>query len=324
MPDAQTFDFEVPAARAGERLDAVLAALCRPYSRTQIKGFIEGGKVRVDGLVQRRPRSPVQVGQRLALEVPPATDGGPTAQAVEFRVAYEDDDVLVVDKPAGLVVHPGAGNPHETLVNGLLFHDSTLAALPRAGLIHRLDKDTSGLLLVARTPFAFQALTAQMARREIHRTYAAIVHGVMVAGGTVDAAVGRDRRQRTRMRVAAGGRTAVTHYRVVARFRAHTHLEVALETGRTHQIRVHMLHLGYPLVGDPTYGIRHQPPQGASASLVVALGALRRQALHAKALAFAHPVTGRALHITSSLPTDLRRLLRALATDRSAAAAANA
>jgi 23S rRNA pseudouridine1911/1915/1917 synthase len=305
---------EIPPALAGRRLDAALAELCPDYSRTSIKAWIEAGNVQINGSVLTRARQTVYAHDRIELLAILAASDAVIAQEIGFEVVFEDDALLVVDKPAGLVVHPGAGNRENTLVNGLLHRLPQLAALPRAGLVHRLDKDTSGLLLVAKTSGALQRLITSMARREIHRSYEAVVHGVIVAGGTVEAAVGRDRLQRTRMRVAANGRVAVTHYRVLKRFRAHTRVELILETGRTHQIRVHMQHLGFPLLGDPTYG-RRGPPRTMHPPLAKALSSLQRQALHAKRLAFEHPLSGDSIELNSPLPRDIQRILRALSDD---------
>jgi 23S rRNA pseudouridine1911/1915/1917 synthase len=222
---------------------------------------------------------------------------------------------LVVDKPIGLVVHPGAGNRSGTLQNALLHLDPALALLPRAGLVHRLDKDTSGLLLVARTLQAQKTLAVALERREIRRTYEAICQGVLTAGGTVDVPIGRHPRERTKMAVVDRGRPARTHYRVLERFRAHTHCAVTLETGRTHQIRVHMAHIRSPLVGDPVYGGRPRLPPKPSEELRVLLQTFGRQALHATNLAFAHPVSGAPLEFASALAPDLRALLAALRAD---------
>ena len=230
-------------------------------------------------------------------------------------VLYEDADLLVVDKPAGLVVHPAAGNPDRTLVNALLHRDPDLARLPRSGIVHRIDKDTSGLLVVARTLRAHRSLVEQLREHAVVREYEAVAMGVLTGGGTVDAPIGRDPRHRTRMAVVAGGRPAVTHYRVVARFRAHTHVRVRLETGRTHQVRVHLAHLHHPLVGDPVYGGRLRIPAGCSPELAEALRAFRRQALHAARLELTHPANGAPLHWESPLPADLRALLASLAKD---------
>ncbi len=303
---------------AGRRLDQALAALFDDYSRTLLTGWIRDGRVLLNGRACR-PRDPVAAGDTVELSALLAASDANAPEALDFGIAHEDRDVIVVDKPVGLVVHPGAGNASHTLVNGLLHRWPELSQLPRAGLIHRLDKDTSGLLVVARTPRAFQRLTAMMAAREIHRTYLAIVHGIVVAGGTVDAAITRDRQQRTRMRVSEGGRAAVTHYRVQQKFRAHTLLEIQLETGRTHQIRVHLQHIGSPIVGDPVYGLRRRLPAGASPALVAALQGLKRQALHACRLEFPHPGGRKDVTATSPLPADLALLVEGLVDDQAVA-----
>jgi 23S rRNA pseudouridine1911/1915/1917 synthase len=234
-------------------------------------------------------------------------------------LVHEDKHVFVVDKPAGLVVHPGAGNPDNTLQNALLALDPKLASLPRAGIVHRLDKDTSGLLIVARTLPAHTALVRMLGERDVHREYEAVCRGVMTAGGTIDAPIDRHPTERVRMAVREGGRDAVTHYRVIARFRANTHVRVQLETGRTHQIRVHLAHAGYPIVGDRVYGGRLTLPKGANEELRQALREFPRQALHAARLQFDHPVTGKPLECASPLPADMRGLLDLLAADARAA-----
>ena len=236
-------------------------------------------------------------------------------ERLALTVVHQDEALIVIDKPAGLVVHPGAGNPHHTLQNALLGLDPMLALVPRAGLVHRLDKDTSGLLVVARTPEAHARLVAALAAREIERTYLAICSGVMTGGGSVDAPIGRHRTQRTRMAVRHDGREAITHYRIVKRFRAHTLARVQLETGRTHQIRVHLAHAGYPIVGDPVYGGRRRLPAGCSAALAAALSAFPRQALHATRLALEHPVSGLPLEWESPLPGDMTGLVGVLEQD---------
>jgi 23S rRNA pseudouridine1911/1915/1917 synthase len=305
---------KIPDASAGQRLDQALATLLPDYSRSRLKGWIESGEIRVDG-APRRPRDRVLGGEAVVLraQVVPETDTAP--QAMPLEVQFEDRDLLVIDKPAGLVVHPGAGNPDRTLQNALLALDPELAALPRAGIVHRLDKDTSGLLIIARSLAAHVALARMLEAREIHRGYEAVVRGVLTAGGTVDAPLGRHPVDRLRMTVREGGREAVTHYRVIRRYRAHTHIRVELETGRTHQIRVHMAHIGFPLVGDRVYGGRLALPKGASEELRQALRGFPRQALHAARLQLTHPTSGRALEFTSALPADLRALLAVLARD---------
>jgi 23S rRNA pseudouridine1911/1915/1917 synthase len=244
--------------------------------------------------------------------VRPETAVVATAEAMRLDVVHEDDSILVIDKPAGLVVHPGAGNPGGTLLNGLLHHAPALESLPRAGIVHRLDKDTSGLLLVAKTLPAHTSLTRQLADREISRHYHAVCLGVLTGGGTIDAPVGRHRTDRTRMCVRDDGRPAVTHYTVMERFAAHTYINVRLETGRTHQIRVHFAYRRHPLLGDPVYGGRLALPKGASDKLVTALRGFRRQALHAAQLGFDHPRTGEALVFDAPLPRDFNELLDAL------------
>jgi 23S rRNA pseudouridine1911/1915/1917 synthase len=243
----------------------------------------------------------------------------PLAQAIDLSIAWEDDQVIVVNKPAGLVVHPGAGNRDRTLQNALLAHDPTLSKLPRAGIVHRLDKDTTGLLIVARNDIARECLTEALAARTIAREYQAIAVGVMTSGGTVDAPIDRHPVDRVRMAVRTGGRDAITHYRVIERFRRHTWVRVILETGRTHQIRLHLAHAGYPLVGDSVYGRRLEIPRGATAALEAALRDFRRQALHAAKLTFPHPTDGRAIEVTAPLPADFLALITALRRDRTAA-----
>lgn len=308
----------IPDERAGQRLDQALAALLPDYSRSRLKGWIESGEIRVDGAM-RRPRDKVSGGESISLEaiLDEATVAEPQAMALEL--AHEDRHLWVVNKPAGLVVHPGAGNPDRTLQNALLALDPQLAVLPRAGIVHRLDKDTSGLLIVARSVAAHTALVRMLGERAIHREYEAVCRGVMTAGGTVDAPIDRHPVDRVRMAVREGGRAAVSHYRVIKRFRAHTHLRVQLETGRTHQIRVHLSHIGFPLVGDRVYGGRLALPKGATEDLRAALRAFPRQALHAARLRFEHPVTGQPVECAAPLPSDLRDLLAALARDAAAA-----
>jgi len=316
----QVIDLTIPPELAGRRLDSALAHLLPQHSRTRIKGWIEEGAVLV-GRQRLRPRDPVAAGARVRVQMrleQPQSEVLP--EAIALRLAYEDADVLVIDKPAGLVVHPGAGNPSHTLQNALLALDSSLGNLPRAGLIHRLDKDTSGLLVVARTAEAQTSLSRQLMARTMSRNYLAVCVGVMTGGGTVDAPIGRNRSDRLRMAVRESGRPAVTHYRVIERFRAHTYLSVQLETGRTHQIRLHFSHLKYPIVGDPVYGGRLTQPRGASQGLLTTLRAFKRQALHAAALGFDHPRTGRRVGLHSPVPEDLRKLLQALRDDARAAA----
>jgi len=310
-----TVDLQIPLELAGRRLDSALASLLPEHSRTRIKAWIEAGQVLV-GRLPCKPKDVVVAGTlvkiRMSAEAPRPDV---LAEDIPLNVLHEDQDVLVVDKPAGLVVHPGAGNPAHTLQNALLGRDPELAALPRAGIIHRLDKDTSGLLVVARTLEAHTSLSRQLMARSVAREYLAACVGVMTGGGTVDQPIGRHRSDRLRMTVRSDGRPAVTHYRVLERFRAHTEVRVKLETGRTHQIRLHLSHLRHPIVGDPVYGGRFAPPQGATPRLLATLRAFRRQALHAASLAFDHPRTGTRLSFESPLPPDFSDLLAALRDD---------
>jgi 23S rRNA pseudouridine1911/1915/1917 synthase len=317
----QVIDLEIPAELAGKRLDSALARLLPQHSRTRIKGWIESGAVLV-GRQRLRPRDIVTAGSRVRVQMtsdPPEFKVLP--ETIALRLVHEDGDLLVVDKPAGLVVHPGAGNPRHTLQNALLGLDPRLAALPRAGLIHRLDKDTSGLLVVARNAEAQTSLSRQLMARTMSREYLAVSVGVMTGGGTIDAPIGRNRNDRLKMAVRESGRPAVTHYRVLERFRAHTYISVKLETGRTHQIRLHLAHQKYPIVGDPVYGGRFAQPRDASQELIATLHAFKRQALHAASLGFDHPRTGKRLDLQSPVPEDFRQLLLALRGDARAAAA---
>jgi 23S rRNA pseudouridine1911/1915/1917 synthase len=308
----------LPTEAAGRRLDRALAEALPEFSRSRLKRFIDAGQLTVDGGIAR-PRDIVAGGERVALDAPIEDAVAPLAQAIDLSIAWEDDQVIVVNKPAGLVVHPGAGNRAHTLQNALLAHDPTLSKLPRAGIVHRLDKDTTGLMIVARNDAAREFLTEALAARNIEREYQAIAVGVMTSGGTVDAPIDRHPVDRVRMAVRTGGRDAVTHYRVIERFRRHTWVRVMLETGRTHQIRLHLAHAGYPLVGDSVYGRRLEIPRGATAALEAALRDFRRQALHAAKLTFPHPTDGRAIEVTAPLPADFLALIATLRRDRSAA-----
>jgi len=300
---------------AGLRLDQAAARLLPEFSRTRLQQWIREGRLRVNGAPQN-PRTVVLDGDTLELEAETEPQGQWTATPMTLAILHEDESILVIDKPVGLVVHPAAGHADDTLLNGLLEHCPALAGLPRAGLVHRLDRDTSGVLVVAKTLAAQTFLSAAIQAREVSREYRAVVNGVPVSGGTIDKPMGRHPRDRQRMAVlASGGRHAVTHYRVLARYRAHSLLAVMLETGRTHQIRVHMASAGYPIVGDPVYGGRPRVPRGAAPALLECLRGFRRQALHAFRLRFAHPASGQPLQFEAPLPEDMRALVAALEAD---------
>lgn len=305
-------EFSIPERCRGQRLDKALADLLPDFSRSRLQGWLRDGSILVDGDAPM-PRMTVHGGERVVARIEPEpVEPEMRPEPISLDVVHEDDDLLVVNKPPGLVVHPGAGNRDGTLQNALLHHAPDLAQLPRAGIVHRLDKDTSGLLVVARTHRAHKHLVAALAAREVEREYEAVVYGVLTAGGTVDAPIGRHPVDRKRMDVREGAREAVTHYRVIRRFEAHTHVSLKLESGRTHQIRVHMRHIRHPLVGDPVYGRRLAIPAGASESLAAALRAFRRQALHARRLALRHPTTEEALEWTAPAPPDFTDLLAKL------------
>jgi 23S rRNA pseudouridine1911/1915/1917 synthase len=310
----RTHELEMTADLAGRRLDQALASLLPRYSRQRLQGWIEAGQVLLDGRVPRS-KDKILGGERVRIEARIEPEVMLAAEQAAVDVVFEDRYLRVVNKPAGLVVHPGAGNPAHTLQNRLLGLDPKLALVPRAGLIHRLDKDTSGLMVVARTLESHTALVAMLAAHEIQRCYIAICTGVMTGGRVVDEPIGRHRTTRTRMQVRGDGRPAVTHLRVLRRFRGHTEVQAQLETGRTHQIRVHLAHVGYPVVGDPLYGTRRRYPSGASPQLRASLDGMHRQALHAAQLQFTHPVTGKELTFNAPLPQDMVDLLAALARD---------
>ncbi len=312
-----TLTARIPAELAGLRLDQALAELFPGYSRSRLQQWIRGGNVWVD-TQQPRSRDRVLGGEQVRIDVSSeATDTVTAAQDLPLTIVYEDDALLVVNKPAGLVVHPAAGNRDGTLLNALLHYAPELARVPRAGLVHRIDKDTTGLLVVARTLVAHTLLVEQLQARLFEREYAAVVAGVMTGGATVEGAMARHPRDRVRMAVCATGKPAITHYRVLQRFRAHTHVQVKLETGRTHQIRVHMAHIHHPVIGDAVYGGRARIPAGCSPTLAETLRHFKRQALHAARLGLEHPLSGEHMAWEAPLPADMQTLLAVLREDLS-------
>jgi 23S rRNA pseudouridine1911/1915/1917 synthase len=302
---------EIPPSLAGSRLDQALSELFPDFSRSRLQTWIKTGAAVVDGAVLP-PKHRILGGETVVLRAEAEAATTVASQDIPLHIVHEDESVLIVDKPAGLVVHPAAGHPDGTLQNALLHHAPELAGIPRCGIVHRIDKDTSGLLMAARTLKAHKSLVDQLQARRVHREYLALVQGAVIAGGTVDEPIGRHPADRKRFAVRESGKPAVTHYRVAERFPRHTLLRVKLETGRTHQIRVHMAHLRHPLVGDPVYGGRLRMPAGASEALGDALRRFQRQALHAEALGLVHPETGESLEWHSPLPADFEGLLDAL------------
>ena len=314
MTRTTTLQGTIPDSSAGLRLDQALARLFDDYSRSRLTQWLKAGQVRVDGEI-RRARDKVHGGEQVVIEAELEEQTDWQAEALPLDIVFEDEQILVINKPAGQVVHPAAGNPAGTLVNALLHHDPALASIPRAGIVHRLDKDTSGLLVVARTLTAQKSLVAQLQAHSMLREYQAIATGVITAGGTIDAPIGRHPVHRKRMAVTPRGKPAITRYRVIERFRAHTWIRCSLETGRTHQIRVHLAHIRHPLLGDPVYGGRLRLPRDCSEELAEALRRFRRQALHAGRLGLVHPVSGEFLEWQSPLPADMRELIELLRED---------
>lgn len=306
-------DASVPESEAGARLDQAAARLFPEFSRSRLQEWIRSGELRVDGQIWKISAK-LQGDERLSLEAELEARYGVEAQAIDLQVIFEDEHLLVVDKPAGMVVHPAAGHAGGTLQNALLHHQPSLAEIPRAGIVHRLDKLTSGLLLIAKSLTAHTHLVEALRRREIERRYLALALGELITGTTIDAPLGRHSVDRKKQIVRDDGRHAVTHIRVQERFAGCTLVEARLETGRTHQIRVHMAHIGYPLVGDPVYGGKGRVPPGVSKLQRLAIQCFDRQALHAQALELAHPVTGKTLRFRSELPEDFDQLVQVLRT----------
>ena len=305
----------VSESQLGQRLDQTLAELFPDYSRSRIKEWILDRRVTVDGVMVDTPKEKVLGGELVAIdaEIEEAQRWEP--QNLPLDIVYEDEDIIVINKPRDFVVHPGAGNPDGTVLNALLHHYPAIMDVPRAGIVHRLDKDTTGLMVVAKTVPAQTHLVDSLQRREITREYEAVAIGNMTAGGTVEQPISRHSTKRTHMAVHPMGKPAVTHYRIMEHFRAHTRLRLRLETGRTHQIRVHMSHISHPLVGDPLYGGRPRPPKGASEAFITTLRGFDRQALHATMLRLYHPISGIEMEFHAALPQDMVDLIAALKAD---------
>lgn len=315
MSEHVSISCEVPDTLVGKRLDQAIAEMFPDYSRMRLKEWILAEKVSVDGQIVSKPRVKLIGGEMIAIEaeIEQAVDYAP--EDIPLNIIYEDEDILVVNKQAGLVVHPGAGNMEGTMLNALLHHCPGIEHVARAGIVHRLDKDTTGLMVVAKTVEAQTHLVTALQAREITREYEAICCGTMTGGGMVDKPIGRHPTKRTHMAINEQGKEAVTHYRVAEKFRNHTRLRLRLESGRTHQIRVHMSHLGHPLVGDPLYGGRARPPKKCGPELLEKLRAFQRQALHARMLSFAHPITCEIMQFEAPVPDDMVDLTEFLRQD---------
>jgi 23S rRNA pseudouridine1911/1915/1917 synthase len=314
MTDTIQHTLTIPDHLGGLRLDQALAKLLPDFSRTQIQEWIKNGAITIDNK-PCKARETVLGGETVAINATRKAQPFWNAEPIALNIIYEDDALIVINKPIGMVVHPAAGNLNNTLLNALLHHAPSLQALPRAGILHRLDKNTSGLLVIAKTHHALLKLSKQLKARTITRIYQAIVYGVMMSGGTIDEPIGRHPIQRKRMTVIETGKPATTHYRVIERYPAFTRLKVQLETGRTHQIRVHMAHIHFPLLGDPVYGGRLQLPKGASPELINTLRTFKHQALHASELSLTHPVTGKVMTWQAPLPEDMQNLIHVLKRD---------
>lgn len=306
-----TAEFSIPPELSDRRLDQAASELMPEHSRSRLQHWIKSGALTVNGQT-RKPRDKVLLNDHLRLDAEPETQVSWQAEDIELDVVYQDEHLLVINKPAGLVVHPAAGHADGTLVNALLNYAPEVENLPRAGIVHRLDKDTSGVMVVARSLIAHTSLVEQLQARTMGREYEAVAIGTMTGGATVDAPIGRHPKERKKMGVVASGKPAVTHYVVVERFAAHTHIRCKLETGRTHQIRVHLAHVRHPLVGDQLYGGRPRFPKGSSDALRDVLAGFQRQALHARQLTLEHPETGEVLSWEVPLPDDIVHLLDSL------------
>lgn len=306
---------EIEQTQLGMRLDQALSDLFPDYSRSRIKDWIINDKVLVNDIIVNKAKEKVLGGEKITINAEIEEETYHQPENIELNIVYEDDDILVINKPRDLVVHPGAGNPNGTILNALLYHYPDISHVPRAGIVHRLDKDTTGLMVIAKTIIAQTHLVESLQLREITREYEAVAMGIITAGGTIDQPITRHPTKRTHMAVFPTGKPAVTHYRVMEKYRLHTRLRLRLETGRTHQIRVHMAHIAHPLVGDPLYGGRPRPPKGASESFIQILRDFNRQALHATMLRLYHPVTGEQMEWHAPIPEDMQKLIQALQED---------
>ena len=307
----ETLKIIIPERMTGQRLDVALSEMLPDYSRSKITAWIKSG----EALINHKPFKPkdkVNGSEMVELKISQKQNNDWVGEDIPLNVVFEDEDMIVLNKAVGLVTHPGAGNWSGTLANALLHYEPKLATLDRAGIVHRLDKNTSGLMVVARNEKSQKNLVEQLQTHSVSREYSAIVYGHMVSGGTIDKPIGRDTKDRVKQTVSSNGKEAVTHYRVIDRYQNHTHVKVILETGRTHQIRVHLSHIGYPLIGDSMYGGKVRFPRKADAILKKALVNFKRQALHSRKLTLAHPISGELMSWKAPLPEDMLALLDVL------------
>jgi 23S rRNA pseudouridine1911/1915/1917 synthase len=300
---------------SGKRLDQALAIIFSEHSRSRLQQWIKNGTVLVNNRILRQ-RDQVHSGDRISINAELPIEATCDAEKIPLTVIYEDEELIILNKPAGMVVHPGAGNREHTLLNALLHYDPDLNRIPRAGIVQRLDKDTTGIMVVARTAESHTYLVRQLKCRMIKREYMALVTGVMTAGGKIDQPIGRHPVHRTRMAVVENGKPSMTHYRIIKKYPSHTLIRVQLETGRTHQIRVHMAYIHHPIAGDPVYGRQGKSPKGASVNISSAVKALQRQALHACSLGLIHRVTGESCNWEAPLPDDFQSLLQLLDNEK--------
>ena len=307
----ETLTIIIPERMTGDRLDVALSEMLPDYSRSKITAWIKSG----DALINNKafkPKDKVNGSQMVSLSLNKKQNNDWSAENIALNIVFEDEDIIIINKPFGLVTHPGAGNWNGTLANALLYYDPELSKLDRAGIVHRLDKNTSGLMVIARNEKSQKYLVEQLQSHSVVREYSAIVYGHMISGGSVNDPIGRDPKDRIKQAVSSNGKDATTHYRVIDRFKSHTHVKAILETGRTHQIRVHLSHIGYPLLGDPMYGGRVRFPKKASEILKESLLGFKRQALHSKKLTLNHPSTGELMSWKAPLPDDMLELLKIL------------
>ena len=307
----ETLTIIIPERMTGDRLDVALSEMLPDYSRSKITAWIKSG----DALINNKafkPKDKVNGPHVVMLSLNKKQNNDWSAENIALNIVFEDEDIIIINKPFGLVTHPGAGNWNGTLANALLYYDPKLSKLDRAGIVHRLDKNTSGLMVIARNEKSQKYLVEQLQSHSVVREYSAIVYGHMISGGSVNDPIGRDPKDRVKQAVSSNGKDATTHYRVIDRFKSHTHVKAILETGRTHQIRVHLSHIGYPLLGDSMYGGRVRFPKKASEILKESLLGFKRQALHSKKLTLSHPSTGELMSWKAPLPDDMLELLNIL------------